>query len=161
MLNGEIALPHQKELIEQHLMKMGLPRPTSFSYSVDLLANANADSSKGTVLLLGTSTPPTLLVEDSIVFPPAETQSVEQGGQMAQVRQPSHTGGSSSNASVSAADQFTGWVYANQKYTAYRDGTIVTTSTAPPLKHWVYSSVGWGDRGKKWMWWDGKEAQYS
>ncbi|KAK1811765.1 hypothetical protein LTR12_013862 [Friedmanniomyces endolithicus] len=102
MLNGEIALPDQKELIERHLMEMGLPRPTSFSYNVDLHANANADSSKGTVLLLGNSSPPTLLVEDSVVFPQARTQPVTQA------RQTSQATGSSSGPGLSAATNFTG-----------------------------------------------------
>jgi len=145
MLNGEITLRDQKQLIERNLLEMGLPSPTSFSYNVGLHAHANVDTSKRTVLLLGNSLPPMLLVEDSVVLHQAQTQAVTRA------RQTSQAIGSSPGPGLSATTSFTGWAYSNQSYMAYRDGAIVETSSFPPLKQWAYSTLGWGNITKKWI----------
>lgn len=154
VLNGEVALPDQKALIESHLLHVGLPRPSSFMYNVDILANADTDSSKGTVLLLGHSTPPMLLVEDIVVFPQAHFDSTTQTSESVQARVLSPA------ANSSTPDNFTGWTCSDQTYIAYHDGTVVGRVSSPPCKQWIFNKSGWTTAGKMWMWWDGKVAQY-
>lgn len=139
-LGGEIASPGQRDIIAEALVRMGLPKPTSYGYDIDPRANPAPDDSKGTVVLLGSS-PPRLLVEDKIVAPK---------GQQLTSSAALNAGPSTNPTPRGVPSNHTGWVHINGTYYLYKNGIVAGAKSAFPPGQSVYDPNGWAGTGKSW-----------